>query len=144
MGLTVQEQVYFNGREDFDGQDLKFTVILEVVDEFGNTTEVFTEDKHIKLKCKDCPKSNSTLPTTIGSSSSTAPTKPTTSKTSTTQTIPTTSSTPLTTTTPLPITTPTTPSTPTTTPIPTDCNFNLTDMSGSLQYPIPGKVCKGD
>ena len=138
--LEVMKRLHYFGREAFDGKDLQYRLTLDVVDEFGNSTEDFVRESKIKLNCIDCPKpsSTTTLSSTPNQSTESSTTTSLTSAT-TTSSIPSisTSTNPTTTI----KTTQSTQPAPTTTLSPVDCNFNLTDMSGPLQYPQQGINC---
>jgi len=135
----VTERLQFIATEEFDGKDLQYRVIIEVVDEFGNSTEEFVSEGKIRLNCQGCPESSSTS-TKTSSTLTTVPIESTTAE-QTTPTATTPTATTPTTTTPT-ATTPTAITPTATTQTPINCNFNLTDMSGPLQYPKPGTPCK--
>jgi len=168
--MEVVERIQFSGKESMDGKHLQYRLTLDTVDEFGNAEEDFVKLGQIKLNCNNCDRAPTTSSTSSASTttnlttlSSTTTTKTTettttyqtttklttlsstttttTTETTTTETTTTMSTTPqaaLSTTTT--ITTSTNPST-TTTPSPVDCSFNMTDLSGPLNFPKPGTIC---
>ena len=138
--LEVTKRLHYFGRAAFEGKDLLYRLTLDVFDEFGNSTEDFVREGKIKLNCIDCPKPSST--TTLSSTpnqSTESSTTPSLTTATTASTIPSTS-TPTTHTTTLKTTQSTQPA-PTTMLSLVDCQFNLTDMSGPLQYPQQGINC---
>ena len=134
----------------FNGKSLQYELRIAVVDEFGNLSpeEDYVQEGEVTLKCKDCetPSTTSPSPITTTTSTTTATTNEPTSlstiqetspSTSTTSSQTSTSSTTSTTT-----TTTTNPPSTTTTEVPEiPCRFNLTDLSGSLNWPLAGARC---
>ena len=71
----VEQQVGFIAREEFDSKELKYKLVLEVVDEFGNISEGFTSIANVTLICNDC--NQETTVSTLSSSTNALSSTPT-------------------------------------------------------------------
>ena len=134
----------------FDGKILQYELRIAVVDEFGvlSPEEDYVEEGNVTLKCMDCKPPSTTSPapitTTVTTSTTPATTNEPTSLSTTIEETSTSTSNTSTSTISLTTTTSTTTSSSstTTTEVPEiPCHFNLTDMSGSMDWPLEGARC---
>ena len=135
----------------FNGKSLQYELRIAVVDEFGNLSpeEDYVQEGEVTLQCQNCEKPSTTSPTPLTTTTSTTtattnePTSLSTTIEETSTSTSTKSSTTVQTLTTSTTTTVTTTSLPTTvTQVPEiPCLFNLTDLSGSLDWPLAGAKC---
>ena len=120
----------------FNGKILQYELRIAVIDEFGvlSPEKDYVEEGNVTLKCMDCkPPSTTTSPSTNTTTTSTTPAttnEPTSISTTVVETSTTTTS----------ITTSSS-STTTTEVLEIPCHFNLTDMSGGMDWPLEDARC---